>query len=120
MVSLVKADNNNSSKAYIHILLGNFQKLTDQPSKEQSGSVKLQGIIEGGAGEEELQAGVKELVDCIVEAGGGGEGADWSHLDPLAEQPGEWGPGHYQPPKKHLASLIRPQWANNLSCFLQK
>lgn len=82
MVSLVKADNNNSSKAYIHILLENFQKLTDQPSKEQSGSVMLQGIIEGGAGEEELQAGVKELVDCIVEAGGGGEGEDWSNLGP--------------------------------------
>ena len=37
------------------------------------------------------------------------EGADWSHLGHLEKQPGQKGPGCFQPPKKHIDSLIQPQ-----------
>ena len=57
---------------------GSFQKLAEY----------LQGRIQGGAGEEEFQAGIKESAHCTMEAGVGGGWEDWSQLGHLAKQPG--------------------------------
>ena len=80
---------------------GSFQKLAEY----------LQGKIQGGAGEEEFQAGIKESAHCTMEAGVGRGWADWSQLGHGAKQPGAWGPGHSQPPQSHPTPLLRePQW----------